>query len=248
MKPTLKGLYAIVDNTAVPHLPHVDLARALLEGGARLLQLRMKSRPPKEVTPVAKQILQLKREFEFTFLINDYPELARELGADGYHGGRDDPPVEAVREKLGPHQLIGYSAHSAAEAIEAASRGADYVAFGAIYRSPSKGHDHPIQEIERLREVVLKSKIPVVAIGGIGRHNIREVLATGVASIAMISSLIRPTLAETINETKFYSTLLLGGIGITGRVQAFGRKGPTREHDDHLIGLSGAGEKSCLPS
>ena len=191
----IRGLYGIVDN--------VELAGSLLEGGARILQLRMKDRPAAEVAEVARSILRLKPRYDFIFVINDHLDLARELDADGYHGGKDDPPIDAARKILGPDKLIGCSSHSVEEAVEAETAGADYIAFGAIYRSPSKGHNHPVQGIKRLKEVVSRLAVPVVAIGGIGRDNIKEVLSTGVVSVAMISALANAP--DRVEEARFFA-------------------------------------------
>src|SRR3989338_8983198 len=147
----IRGLYGIVDNVA--------LAVSLLEGGARILQLRMKDRPAAEVAETDRAVLRLKARYDFIFVINDHLDLARELDADGYHGGKDDPSIREARKILGPDKLIGYSSHSLEEAVEAEARGADYVAFGAIYPSPSRGHDHPVQGLVRLREVVSRLSV-----------------------------------------------------------------------------------------
>lgn len=211
----IRGLYTIVDNSSVPHLSHRDLALSFLEGGAKILQLRMKGgvrspesrvqSPESRVYKVAKEIMRFKSQYEFAFIINDSLDVAKEIGADGYHGGQDDATIEEARQLLGPAKIIGHSTHSLEEALNAERQGADYVAFGAIYPTQAKGPEHPIVGVERLREVVRAVQLPVVAIGGIGRHNIKEVLATGVASVAMISALVRS--GDRVEETKFFVRL-----------------------------------------
>jgi thiamine-phosphate pyrophosphorylase len=98
--------------------------------------------------------------------------------------------VSQARKRLGKNFLIGYSSHSLEEAREAERRGADYVAFGAIFPTPLKGPGHPIQGLDRLREVVRAMTIPVVAIGGIDRTNFAAVVETGVSAVAMIRALV----------------------------------------------------------
>jgi len=186
---SLKGLYALCDNTPCPGRSHFSLAFDLLCGGAPILQLRMKGVSLKKRREVAQRIMRLKRQFFFCFIINDDPELVRDVGADGAHVGLGDLSVDACRRFLGPSKLIGYSAHSLEEAREAEAAGADYVAFGAIFPSPLKGPGHPVQGVKRLRRVVSSLSIPVVAIGGIDHNNVQSVLETGVASVAMISAL-----------------------------------------------------------
>ena len=202
----IKGLYPIIDNTTAPHLTHLEIAKAFLQGGAKVLQLRMKRASRDQVLDVARKIVELKKQRDFIFIVNDHLEVAKELNSDGYHGGIGDPSIEEARSLLGDKKIIGFSSHSLNEAMEAEKRGASYVAFGAIFPSPSKDHDHPIQGIDKLRTVVSTLKVPVVALGGIGRDNIKEVLSTGVVSVAMISGLIQAKIIA--DETKFYTRLL----------------------------------------
>ena len=205
-KSKIQGVYAIVDNSSVPERGHRELALGLLRGGAKILQLRMKGEDERLVFQTAREILELKAAYHFCFILNDFLEIARELNLDGYHGGKDDATIETARRLLGPKKLVGTSVHSLVEAVEAERRGADYVGFGAVYPSPSKDHEHPVQGVEKLREVVLALRIPVVALGGLGRDNIEEVLATGVAAVAMITALVRAP--DTVDEAKFFCQML----------------------------------------
>ncbi len=184
------GIYGICDNSPAPEKSHRDIAERLLQGGIKILQLRMKGETDlAKVRLAAESILGLKRDFDFTFILNDFVELAAELGIDGVHLGKDDESLEVARRRLGTDRLIGYSSHSLPEALEAQAKGADYVAFGAIFPTALKGPGHPVQGTAKLRDLVRQIKIPVVAIGGINRTNIREVKATGVAAVAMIGAL-----------------------------------------------------------
>ncbi len=207
----IKGLYTIAEN--------VSQAEAFLKGGARIVQLRRKDNGqrttdngPKKVQPVfgplstvrcplstphgplsvvqvSKKILALKRRYDFTFIVNDYVEVAKEIGADGVHVGADDMPVAEVRKIVGPKMLIGYSSHSLEEAVAAEKAGANYVAFGAIFPTKTKGPGHPVQGLEKLRGVVQALRVPVVAIGGINKSNMESVMKTGAAAVAMITAL-----------------------------------------------------------
>lgn len=202
MTKRIQGLYAIADNTFRPEFSQSQLAERYLEGGARIVQLRMKRAQGPETRDQGLKIMKLKKKHDFTFIVNDRVDIALEVGADGVHVGRDDLPIAEVRRKIGSNMLIGYSSHSLEEAIAAEKAGADYVAFGAIFKSPTKGPGHPMQGLKKLREVVQAIQIPVVAIGGINRNNFQNVLEIGVASFAMISAL---TDAKDIAEaTKFF--------------------------------------------
>ncbi|MBI5298960.1 MAG: thiamine phosphate synthase [Deltaproteobacteria bacterium] len=202
MSQNLQGLYTIADNQFRPDKSHVQLAEAFLRGGAKIVQLRMKKDHglwTMDCGPetIARNIMMLKKKYDFTFIVNDFVDVALEVGADGIHVGANDMPVQEVRRKVGSKMLIGYSSHSLAEALVAEKAGADYVAFGAIFPTKTKGPGHPVQSLEKLRKVVETLKVPVVAIGGIGRKNFNQVLETGVASVAMITALTgAPDIAE----------------------------------------------------
>jgi len=186
----IQGIYALCDISLNPGLDHLGLAKRLLEGGVPTLQLRMKGETDlSKVRAAVREILELKKRHRFTFILNDFVSVAEEFPVDGVHLGQDDLAVEAARECLGPGRLIGYSSHSLEEALAAERRGADYVALGAIFPTATKGPGHPVQGTRVLRQVVKRLSVPVVAIGGIQRRNFSEVVATGVAAVAMIGAL-----------------------------------------------------------
>ena len=207
----LQGLYAIVDATTTQRMTAAsleDVARDYVRGGASVIQLRDKNRrqDPVSFYKTAEAVAGLKKNHDFIFIVNDEPETARDVGADGVHVGQDDVSIEECRRILGPEKWVGYSSHSLEEAGEAEKRGADYVALGAIFPTPTKGPGHPVQGLEKLREAVQALRVPVVAIGGIGRPNLEDVLATGVVSVAMISALLRS--ADRVEECRFFSAAI----------------------------------------
>lgn len=198
-KEKIKGLYAICDTRFSPQYSHLELAEKILRGGCKIIQLRMKGEKDlSKVKRAAEEILELKRKFSFTFILNDTVELAAALPVDGVHVGEDDLPIAVTRQIIGPHKLIGYSSHSLEEALNAEKEGADYVALGAIFPTQTKGPGHPVQGLEALQKVVKNLKIPTVAIGGIQRSNIQSVIQTEVSAIAMITALSQ---AEDIPKT-----------------------------------------------
>ncbi|MBL7684664.1 MAG: thiamine phosphate synthase [Deltaproteobacteria bacterium] len=186
----IKGLYALCDNSFSLQYSHIELARLLLQGGAPILQLRMKGEKDKgRIRAITEEILEEKKNFNFIFILNDFIEVAAQLKVDGLHIGREDGVIQKARDQIGPDKIIGYSSHSLTEALEAQHLGADYVALGAIYPTKTKGPEHPIQGLEILQKAVEQVQIPLVAIGGIQQNNIIDVLKTGVSCIAMITAL-----------------------------------------------------------
>lgn len=199
----IKGVYAICDNRFSPQYSHRELAQKFLEGGAKILQLRLKDEKNlSRVLAIAHSIGELKAQYDFCFILNDYVELAESVPVDGVHLGKEDLSIREARARLGDEMLIGYSSHSLQEGKEAEREGADYVAFGAIFPTQTKGPGHPVQGVPKLKDFVEKIRVPVVAIGGIGKSNFQEVLQTQVSSVAMITAL---TQAEDVSAaTRFF--------------------------------------------
>ena len=203
----IQGLYAIIDTTFSPQYSHEELVRLVLLGGCKLIQLRMKDKKARgfwsdNVFDAAKKIMKLKSKFNFTFIINDYVDVAGEVGADGIHLGLNDMSPYEARQRLGKDFIIGYSSHSIDEALSAEKAGADYIAFGAIYPTKTKGLSHPIQGIAKLKTLVSIICKPVVAIGGINRSNIANVISTGASAIAMITGITQAK--NVVEEVKWY--------------------------------------------
>ena len=164
--PFPRGLYALL------HSGDVDAARAVLDGGASLVQLRMKHRSATEVAHAARALLPLCQEHQVPLIINDDPYVARDVGADGVHVGQQDMDVERVREIVGNKSLVGLSTHTEDQLRVACTKPAlSYIAMGPIYWSSTKsGHADAVGPEELRRRVHwLRSftQLPVVAIGGI---------------------------------------------------------------------------------
>jgi len=190
MSPIDFSIYLITDRrqTAGRTLPSV--VRAALEGGVKAVQLREKDLSGRELFVLAKELRAITKEFGARLLINDRPDIALAVAADGVHIGANSLPVSEVRRLLGPGYLIGYSAHSAAEALQAAADGASFVTFSPVYFTPSKAAYGAPVGVEKLAEAAEKLKIPLFALGGIKLENISEVMAAGASGIALISAII----------------------------------------------------------
>ncbi len=171
----------------VAGVPIVDVVRAVVEGGALWIQYREKelgdAERLREVESAVAALPALGRLF-----VNDRTDLALLASADGVHLGDEDLPPAAARKAAGEKLLIGYSTHSADEALEAADDpDIDYVALGPIFRSATKNVREPLG-LEPLRRVRESTEKPLVAIGGIDAATIGEVLDSGADTAAVIAA------------------------------------------------------------
>lgn len=187
---TLPRLYAIVDPLNTGRDP-VALATAFLAGGARLLQLRAKAISPRELLAAAERIAPAARAAGALFLVNDRPDIARAVEADGVHLGQDDLPVAAARRVLGPGRIVGVSTHDLDEARSAEAAGAAYIGVGPVYATTSKGAPLPARGLALVRAVRALVRCPIVAIGGITPATASAVLDAGADAVAMIAALVR---------------------------------------------------------
>lgn len=175
----LRGLYAIT-----PESGDVERkTRLALEAGVALLQYRQKRRD----VEFARSIVRMAREFRVPVIINDDVDLALEVGADGAHLGRDDGDVTAARKRL-RGKLLGASCYNNLElARTAVKAGADYIAFGSVFASPTKPG-----AVRAPLELFAQAKalgVPLAAIGGITLQNAPQVIAAGGDLLAVISDL-----------------------------------------------------------
>lgn len=184
----LRGLYAITDSHLIPRDRFVDTVEAAVRGGATLIQLREKEAPREEIIRLGRAVLTVTRRYGALLIVNDHPSIAKEIGADGAHVGREDPPVAEARALLGPDAIIGASCYGQIErAITAEQEGADYVAFGTPFPSPTKpgkGTDIPLGIFQEAKRRV---QVPVFAIGGITLANARQLIDAGADGIAVVS-------------------------------------------------------------
>lgn len=184
-------LYAILDLGYVAPADRIATAMKLIAGGADLLQLRAKGCETAEIRDVAKEILPICRATGVPFIINDFPELAAELDADGVHIGQDDGPLTAARETVGPGKIIGRSTHSIMQARAALDEGFDYIGFGPLFPTPTKLGRPGIglADVATMQSEV-GEKIPAFCIGGIKRANLPEVLESGARRVVIVSDLL----------------------------------------------------------
>lgn len=182
-----RGLYAITDSHLLAGRLH-DAVAAALQGGATVVQYRDKSTDRERRLDEVVILLMLCRQHGVPLLINDDVELAVATGADGVHLGRSDASLAAARARLGPAAIIGATCHDSLDfAAEAVRHGASYLAFGAIYPSPTKP-GAAAATLDTLGEA-RRFGLPVVAIGGISSDNAAPVITAGADNVAVISAL-----------------------------------------------------------
>lgn len=180
----LRGLYAITPD-GVDGEQLIEKVRLALEGGIALLQYRRKSVSTETCFVEAGKLMRLARSHRVPFIVNDDVELALALEADGVHVGRDDAGIALARKKL-PGKIVGASAYDDIDLARRAVRaGADYVAFGSVFASPTK----PAAVRAPLSLFKNDFGVPLCAIGGITVDNARQVIAAGADLLAVISDL-----------------------------------------------------------
>jgi len=169
----------------------LTIVAAAFEGGASIVQFRDKGEyPHADKMEVGRGIRALCDRHEVLFLVNDDPEFARQIDADGVHVGRDDPSPRIARAVTGPRAIVGVTVYGKpGEEDAAAEAGADYVAVGPFFPSPTKPSE-PVLRIRVLDAVVRRSRLPVFAIGGINAANAGLLARHGVAGVAVVSAIM----------------------------------------------------------
>jgi thiamine-phosphate pyrophosphorylase len=183
-------LYVITDRQQTAGRPLPVVVEAALRGGARAFQLREKDLAPRALLPLAQEIRQLTQAYGARLLINDRIDVALAVNADGVHLATTSLPVHVARQLLGSDRLLGVSTHNLVEARAAAEGGADFVVFGPVFFTPSKvPYGQPVG-LDALRAVCADAALPILAIGGIKKANLDQVVAAGADGIAVISAVI----------------------------------------------------------
>jgi len=183
-------LYVVTDEQIGKGRSHTEIARLACAGGAGAIQLRDKHRAPDELIRIGREIRAITRGAGALFIVNDSLDVALACGADGVHLGQDDMAAGMARLRAPRPFIIGISAGSVAEAVAAEQSGADYVALSPVFATASKDNAGPGQGLSVLREMKAAVFIPVIAIGGITRENLGEVIAAGADGIAVISAVV----------------------------------------------------------
>ena len=181
-------LHILTDTTLQTQFSHVELAELAIAGGAEAIQYRQKSGTTREMIRTAGPMQALCRRAGVPFIVNDRLDVAIASLADGIHVGQDDFPIPLARKILGEKAVIGGTARTLEEARQCLRDGADYVGFSPVFTTTSKEDAGPASGLGLLKQVVMEIPLPIIAIGGITKENIIQVMQTGAYGIAVISA------------------------------------------------------------
>lgn len=187
---TLPRLYAILDTETTRGGSPEEALRALLDGGATIIQLRAKSLAPRDFLDLARLARAETRARGCRLIVNDRADIALACDADGVHLGQDDLPLMAGRKLMG-RKIVGVSTHDLTQAREAERGGADYIGFGPMFGTTTKDTGYSARGIEMLREIRAAVRLPIVAIGGITEEKATQVWRAGADSVAIISDILQ---------------------------------------------------------
>ena len=181
-------LYAVTDRAWVGRQSLYEQVECALKGGATCVQVREKKLGDEDFLEEAKQIAALCKRYGVPLFINDNVEVAIRCHAEGVHVGQSDMEAAQVRQRVGENMMIGVSAHTVQEALDAVAHGADYLGVGAVFATHTKTD---VSEMPRqtLLDICNAVNVPVVAIGGIHKENILQLKGTGVDGVALVSAI-----------------------------------------------------------
>lgn len=197
-------LYGIVDMGYTTENQLISVTKKLLAGGLRILQLRAKKHTREDIEGMGRLLAPLCRKYDCLFIINDYPEIALSVGADGVHLGQGDGDLAAARAMLGKDAVIGRSTHSPEQALGAFREQADYIGFGPLFPTGTKPGRPAIglKDIAGVRHL-LPEKFPVFCIGGINGDTLDSVLKAGADRAVIVSWLLtHPDITGTVRALK----------------------------------------------
>ena len=181
-------LYAVTDRAWTGKKTMLEQVENALRGGATCVQLREKEMDQDDFLAEALEMKTLCRKYSVPFIINDNVDVAVKCGADGIHVGQHDMIASDVRALIGEDMILGVSAQTVEQAVLAERSGADYLGVGAVFATSTKLDADTVSR-ETLKAICTSVSIPVVAIGGIYRHNIMQLAGTGIGGVALVSAI-----------------------------------------------------------
>ena len=204
-------IYFITDSTPYTEQEFLDRVRSALRGGVSLIQLREKERTTREYIDLAHKVGALAQEFGVPLIIDDRIDVALASGVQGVHLGQSDMPIKTARKILGEDFIIGATAKTVEQALEAFEQGADYLGVGAIYPTTTKVKT-VLTSTEMLDKICKAVPIPVNAIGGLNKDNIDVLKGIGISGICAVSAIMKADDPE--NAVKELSAAVKEKLGI----------------------------------
>ena len=178
-------LYVITESAISKGRSNESVAMEAIKGGAEIVQLREKDWNKNKIKKEAIKLLKICKENNVLFIVNDYLDIALDIGADGVHLGQNDMPIKEARKICENKLIIGLSTHSVEQAVKADKEDVDYITIGPIFKTRAKDYTVGTNIIN---QIIKKINKPLIAIGGINKINIDEVLNHGIKSVAVISA------------------------------------------------------------
>ena len=184
------SLYFITDSTGFAEEEFLRRIEAALQGGVTFLQLREKDKTTREYLSLAEKVHALTRKYQVPLIIDDRLDIAMAIDAEGVHLGQSDMPVHIARKLFGPDKIIGATAKTVPQALEAWQQGADNLGVGAIYPTTTKVKTI-LTSADTLGEICKAVPIPVNAIGGLNKDNIHVLAGIPIAGICVVSAIMK---------------------------------------------------------
>jgi thiamine-phosphate pyrophosphorylase len=182
-------LYGIVDLGYVPSRSVASVTSQLVAGGIDVLQLRAKNHPKSDIASFARVMLPITKLAGVPLILNDYPDLLREVAADGCHVGQEDFQIAEARDLAGRECIVGKSTHSLEQAQSAQQEGADYIGFGPLFPTATKPSAVAVG-LDRLETLHSNIELPIFCIGGVKLKNLGQVIRAGARRVCIVSDLL----------------------------------------------------------
>ena len=203
-------LYLVTDRSLMSTATLIEAVEQAILGGCTMIQLREKNISSLDFYRQSVEVKKITEQYHVPFIINDRIDIAIAVNADGVHIGQTDIPAAIARDLIGTDMLLGVSAASVKEAVQAANDGADYLGVGAMFPTGTKTDANyvSIEELKKIRHAV---NLPIIAIGGINKGNIKQFHDTGINGLAVVSAIIaQPDIQKAAAEMKsmFYKEVL----------------------------------------
>ena len=190
MKKLDTSLYFITDSTLFEEEEFLRRVEAALKGGVTLMQIREKDRSTREYMALAKRTHELAEKYGVPLIVDDRLDVAMAIGAEGVHLGQSDMPIDVARRIYGSEKIIGATAKTVPQALEAYGQGADYLGVGAIFPTTTKVKTI-LTSVDTLRDICAAVPIPVNAIGGLNKGNVDVLAGVPIAGVCVVSAIMK---------------------------------------------------------